>query len=390
MRDLMKSTLHRVKTGWFWPLVVLVLPNCQFQVNGLGPIPNLVSGPLPHGDAVMCDIEKYQGPQRRCATQQDLMTGIALGSAAVALVAGQHSNVALDFSPGATGACNGQPQAIDLSGPFPDGYATCINCGAVIPATYPDATHVCIAECEDLVAAYPMGAPMPPDAVAFCTATAHPSTNFPKTGCFNGACLDAGTLRVDFADPRRNAEPVVWDDERGTSAAGNSLTKVAPSMGAFDAGAASDQWIFSGDGYVEFEASENNVSHVIGLSLVPMGCMHPADCIDNDPSIADINFAVSLNANTQYYVVENGQLVGSSHGTYMPGQRFRVTVKDQHDGTYNVEYSILSGACLPGNPCNQMVFATHSNAPATYPLRVDASFRETAATLANVTIVRIQ
>ena len=56
----------------------------------------------------------------------------------------------------------------------------------------------------------------------------------------------------------------------------------------------------------------------------------------------------------------------------------------------NVTYSKLTGPCNPGTPCSQDVFYTHMGAAATYPLRVDASFREVHATLTNVTIVRIQ
>jgi hypothetical protein len=388
MRDLMKSSLHRVRTGWFWPLVLLALPNCVFQVNGLPALPQLDPG-MPRGDAVMCDIERNQGAQRRCANDSEKMTGIPLSSAAVALATGQHFNIGLDYSAAAQMHCGpNNPEAIDFQGQFPDGLPVCVNCGHSTPANAPG---ICVAECRDLIANDM--APTATDPLAFCTANARPSTNFPKSGCFNGACSPGGTLRSDFADPRRTPEPVVWDDLIGTNAggvAGNDVTKVAASSMVFDAGAVSDQWISGGDAYVEFEASELGKSHVIGLAVVPMGCMHPTDCHDADPSIADINFAVSLNANNQFYVLEGGNVVGNSHGTYSPGQRFRVTVKNKPDGSYDVEYSYITGPCLPGNRCNETVFATHNIVTPMYPLRVDASFRESPATLANVTIVRIQ
>ena len=60
------------------------------------------------------------------------------------------------------------------------------------------------------------------------------------------------------------------------------------------------------------------------------------------------------------------------------------------DGTAAITYSRVNGSCVPGTPCPDTVFYTHTGAPATYPLRVDASFREQNATLANVSIVRIQ
>ena len=30
MRDVLKSTVRRLSVGWFWPLVLLALPNCSF------------------------------------------------------------------------------------------------------------------------------------------------------------------------------------------------------------------------------------------------------------------------------------------------------------------------------------------------------------------------
>ena len=261
-----------------------------------------------------------------------------------------------------------------------------MNCGAVMPAPYADATAVCVAECQDKVAAYPAAAPLPPNTLAFCTAQAHASTNFLAIGCFTGQCTDSGTLRSDFVDPRRTPEAVQWIDLVGTMAAGNSLTRTAPATGMFDAGAASMQTIAKGDAYVEFEASESNKSHVLGLSL---------GAADTDPSIADIGFAISLNADGRFYVLEGGSLImgpdiNGSFGTYTVGQRFRVKLTDNHDGTAAVTYARVNGPCTPGNPCPDTVFYTHAGAPTMYPLRVDASFREQPATLANVTIVRIQ
>ena len=41
MRDSLKLSLRRVRVGWFWPLLLLALPNCTFEVSGLGPLPHL-------------------------------------------------------------------------------------------------------------------------------------------------------------------------------------------------------------------------------------------------------------------------------------------------------------------------------------------------------------
>jgi len=391
MRDSLKSSVRRLSPGWFWPLVLLVLPNCSFQVNGLGPLPNLNAGPLPHSSAIMCDIEKFQGPTRRCATAQDLANGIRLEEAAVALVTGQRNNVGLDFSPTAMGACGGQPQAIDFQGPFPDGFAVCLNCGAAIPAFHADATAVCVAQCRDLITN--AEGPAPPDPLAFCTANAHPSTNFPTSGCFDNACSDGGTLRSDFVDPRQTPEAVVWRDTIGTSPAGNSLQRTALPTGTFDAGAVSTQWITHGTGFVEGEASENNKSHVIGLQNIPGACAFP--CADSAPGIMDIDFAISLNLDGRFYILEGGILVSGpdingSFGTYTAGERFRIKVKDNFDGTAAVTYSRVNGPCVPGSPCPDTPIYAHVGPPAVYPVRVDTSFREQFATLANVNIVRIQ
>jgi hypothetical protein len=395
MRDFLKVGVRRPASGWFWALVLLVLPNCSFDVSGLGTVPNLTKGDMPHTSAIMCDIEKFQGPTRRCATPTDLAMGIPLANAAEALVTGQASNVGLDFSPAAQAACGtGIPQAIDFQGSFPDGLAVCLNCG-VIPVPHADATAVCVAQCRDLIAEDTVG-PAPPDPLAFCTANARPSTHFPTSGCFEDACSTAGTLRPDFADPRRIAEAVVWRDLIGTAAVGSTLTRTAPTSPPPDdltAGAVSTQWITRGDAYVEFEAADITRTKIAGLSQVPGACVFP--CTDSDPGITNLPFAISLNAFDKVFVVENGAVppggpdVDGSWGTYAIGERFRVRVTDNNDGTGTVTYSRIVGACVPGNPCNETVFHTAASA-AVYPLRVDTSFREQNGTLANVSIVRIQ
>jgi hypothetical protein len=395
MRDSLEAGVRRFVSGWwFWALVLLALPNCGFDVSGLPPDPpNLNPGELPHSSAIMCDIEKYQDPARRCATAQDLAMGIPLAAAAEALVSGQASNVGLDYSQAAQAACGaGNPQAIDFQGSFPDGFAVCLNCG-VIPVAHADARAVCVAQCQDLVANG--DAPFPADTLAFCTANARPSTHFPSSGCFDNACSEGGTLRPDFADPRRIPSPVVWRDLIGAAAVGSNLTQTSPTTGGdtFAAGAVSEQWIHANDAYMEFEGVENNLSHVAGLAQVAAACPFP--CPDSDPGFADIDFALSLNNDGRVYVLEAGALVAgpdlnNSFGTYVAGERFRVRVKDNFDGTATVSYTRIVGACVPGNPCNETVVFAHGVPSAAYPLRAAAAFREQNATLANVSIVRIQ
>jgi hypothetical protein len=241
----------------------------------------------------------------------------------------------------------------------------------------------------------------PPAVVEYCQAHAHVSTNAPLDDCSVGACTPGGMLRADFADPRRIPEPVAWTDIDGVTPSltqepfgipVSSVKRTKPTSGppsTFDAGAASTQSITHGDAYVEFAAVENGLSHVCGLSETLSGA---------DPGLADINFGISLNLDGRYYVLEGGVLrtgpdVNGSWGTYLPGERFRVSVKDNNDaaGTATITYSKLLATC-GGVACPETVFYTHdvSNGAATYPFRVDTSFREQFATLTGVRIVRIK
>jgi hypothetical protein len=402
MRHVLKSSARWLAVGWFWPLVLLVLPNCSFHPN---PGNNLQPGHQPLTTLIFCDVEQPQ--QRHCATDADKALGILLAAGAVALNTGQSSAIGLDESPDALARCGGQPEAVLLFGPFPQGAPTCLN-GFQIgldPGTpYADPQAVCLAFCEDKFGFTNTDGSVTPDnpptpgTKSFCAAHSNASTNVPGNPSpgFAGGCTPTGSESMDFATPatdlRRNPEPVNWTDFIGTSPTANDLTRTAAATGNFDAGAASTQWIARGDAFVEFNATESNLSHVLGLSAIPQGCAPP--CTDGDPSLADISFAISLNLDGRFYVIESGNLVAGpdingSFGTYAAGDRFRVTLTDHSDGTADVAYSRLVGPCTPGNPCPDIPFHTHVGGPALYPLRVDASFREQGATLQNVTLVRI-
>ena len=372
-------------------LAFLVLPNCDFNPGPLPPM-NLDYGPFPHNSAVFCDIEQVLG--RRCATAEDKAIGIRLAAAAMALNSGRTSIIGLDESPEARFRCGGEPEAVIFYGPFPDGLPVCLNCGGVGPSGhYPSPTDVCVARCTDTIE--PTAVPPDPPVLAFCLARARASANStPEAAplCLVGACSDGGAVLPDFVDPRRVPEPILWRDLIGVGVSGSDLTRSAATTGNFDAGAASEQWITRGDGYVEFSAGETNLSHVAGFSRIPSGCAFP--CPDADPGLTDIHFGISLNRDGLFYVIEGGTLVigpgmNGSFGSYAAGERFRVTLLDNADGTATVNYSRLTGVCTPGIPCPEAIFHTHTGL-ATYPLRVEASFRETAATLADVRVVRIR
>ena len=397
----LKQTVSWSRVAWFWLVVLLVLPNCSLDRRGIGSGTNLYPGSTPRSSVIFCDIERNAG--RHCASPEELATGIPLTAAAVALVTGQSSNIGIDKSADALTRCP-DGEAVTFQGPFPRGTNACLNCNVIEPGSppptplYADVNVACVKKCEDVFSPDGPVVPAPAAVVTFCEAHARASTNFPINGCFEDACTTDGALRADFVDPRRNPEAVVWADLIGVSAAANSLTRTAVTTGGgtadFNAGAstAQDQWAYRGDTYVEFSASEIDKSHVIGLTT---GCASLPCPPDADPSLSDIAFSISLNSDGRFYILEGGAVVAgpdlnTSWGTYSVGQRFRVTAKQNADGTASIAYSRIIGVCTAGSPCAETVFNQHVGPGVSYPLRVDASFREQGATLSDVRIVRIK
>jgi len=254
-------------------------------------------------------------------------------------------------------------------------------------AHFADANAACVAQCVDLVKH--VGDVEPAEgAQTFCEKNAHVSTNFDKHSCFAGACSNGGSPNSGFVDPRRAQELVKWTDLLGQATSQDNdlskLTGVGGPADPFDSGAASDQRINHGDAWVEFSAKELGVSHVLGLS-------HDNGGMDSDPTLADMGFAISLNYDGNVYVIENGaSYVSPVLATYAPGDRFRIRVKDNNDGTATISYTRLNGVCKPGTICDETTIATQTSASPKYPLRLGASFREPGSTLSNVTMVRIQ
>jgi hypothetical protein len=387
MHDFLKSSGRRLRAGWFWPLVLLALPNCVLQSGGFGPPPVYDGGSNPTS-AIMCDIPKVL--ETDCATSTEIGLGMPTSHAAVGLVQGEQSSLVLDLAHPPAGCTDGVKK-IEFNGPFPDGYAVCINCETQVGGgkLYADNNAACVAQCIDLVHYGGIGDP-PEGAEAFCQANAHVATNFdPPDGCYHDACSAGGTLKADFVDPRRTQEPVIWQDLFAAIATGNDLTAISYG-GAIFSGGASKQTITKGDGWVEFQAGESTSRHIVGFAAD----VDP----DPDPSEFDIAFGVELASDGQVYTIENGTRngppPGTSLGAYAGGDRFRVELHDNNDGTASVRYFKLTAACAPGTICNgnQIGIGQHGN-PTSYPLRVDASFGNTGlipATLKNVTMVRIK
>lgn len=401
MRNYLRTSARRLSVGGFWAAVLLVLPNCSLDTTGTAAPQNFSRGPGPWTSAVSCDIEKASG--RRCPAPGELELGIRLSEAAVALAEGRTAPFGLDDSPAARALCGGDPQVVEFEGPFPQGLPVCLNC-LQIGGTFADANAACQIRCLDFYGAtladrsFRPAIPPSPDVLAFCLANARVSTNAPVSSCFGGACTDAGIPLPDFDDPRDVPEPVIWRDFIGTAdggAEGNDLTRTAAATGEYDAGAASTQWITRGDAYVEFTVESAAHSHFLGVTEVPAGCTAPDDCPDTGPSYLTMGFAVMLHSDGRYYIAEGGAGVpgpnfNESWGDYTAGDRFRVTLRDNADGTATVSYHRVVGACVPGIPCNLQLIYTHGGAPPSYPFRIDSSIREVNGTLRDVRVVRIR
>jgi hypothetical protein len=348
----------------------------------------------------MCEIPKPRNEgDLGCATQADSLdlADFSLAAAATMLVNGLNYPIALDWSPAALAACNGLPKQIEFFGTFPDGLTVCLNCTAQIDEVYATLTQACVAKCEDLLTAMPEF--IPDEGVAqYCLEHAKLATNHEPDMCYPGACTDGGTPIPGWVDPRRTPEAVMWIDHIGTDIdAGslNDLKRTAATTGTdtvdFNAGAASAQIITKGDAWVEFSAlNATDKAHVLGVRESVDGanakCFDASNCQDGDPSLNNIGFAIALNTDGSVFVFEivNGALTGQGpFGTFSPGERYRVNVKDNLDGTATITYSRKVGAVFTQ-------FAETTLAHPEYPLRVDTSFREQGAIIENATIVRIK
>ena len=100
----------------------------------------------------------------------------------------------------------------------------------------------------------------------------------------------------------------------GVSANAGSLTKTAVA-GWGNAGADSTKSLTSGDGYVEFTASENNTYRLIGLSNG-----------DSNQAYEDIDFAIDAAAGGELRLYEKGVYRGTV-GSYATGDRLRIAVQ---------------------------------------------------------------
>lgn len=145
---------------------------------------------------------------------------------------------------------------------------------------------------------------------------------------------------------------VVWTSKVNVTATGNSLRKTSGCDGCPDAGAVSQQSFTSGDGYVEFTATETNRLRFAGLSAGNAG----TDYNNLKFSIKLTDFGVAeVREQNQAYRFEV---------KYQSGDIFRITLEAGRVRYYQ----------------NGRAFYTSSTAP-TYPLVLNVSLVSTGATI---------
>src|SRR5439155_6218878 len=108
---------------------------------------------------------------------------------------------------------------------------------------------------------------------------------------------------------------VAWTDLVNVAVNGDVLKKISGCDGCEDAGAASQQSLAGGDGFVEFTVGETNTFWVAGLS-------HGND----NTTIADIDFAWRFNGAGWADVLESGTYQPGGDAPYAAGDVFRVAV----------------------------------------------------------------
>jgi hypothetical protein len=108
-------------------------------------------------------------------------------------------------------------------------------------------------------------------------------------------------------------QAVVWGSLVNVTASGNSLTKSSGCDGCADAGALSQQQIASGDGYLEFTASETGSLRTIGFKDGNLGA-----------NTGEIQYAIRLKPDRVAEVRERG--VVRTVTTYVRGDAFRIAI----------------------------------------------------------------
>jgi hypothetical protein len=144
----------------------------------------------------------------------------------------------------------------------------------------------------------------------------------------------------------------------GVSVSGNSLIKTAAN-GSGNAGAVSTQTIASGNGHVQFTASETNTYRMLGLSHT-----------DTNQSYNTLDYAI--------YLQENGTLSGYLGATYLG-------TLGQYENGDVLRIEVAANGSVQYKRNGTVFFETTSVLP-NYPLMVDTSIYTNGATINNVEI----
>jgi RHS repeat-associated protein len=152
------------------------------------------------------------------------------------------------------------------------------------------------------------------------------------------------------------ASNVGWTNTVGVNAATNNLTKTAATAWG-NAGAVSTQTIASGDGYVEFTASETNTYRMLGLSHT-----------DTNQRYNTLDYAIYLQPNGLLGGYQGATFLGSL-GSYATGDVLRVAIE---------------GGVVKYRKNGTLIY-TATVAP-NYPLMVDTSLYTNGATINNVVL----
>lgn len=168
-----------------------------------------------------------------------------------------------------------------------------------------------------------------------------------------------GSRLVSAPSSSSSTQNVTWTNVTNAAASGNSLQKTSNCDGCSDSGATSVQQISSGNGYLQFTASETTTNRAIGLSNG-----------NSNTTRADIDFAVMLwNVNGGIVEIFEDDVYKASAGAFRPGDVFRIAVESGVVKYYK----------------NGALFYTSAQTPS-YPLLADTSLWSAGSTIANAVI----
>ena len=216
-----------------------------------------------------------------------------------------------------------------------------ITCGTSCAASYPSGTGV------TLTAAAASGSTFGGWSGGGCSGTGSCNVTL------SAATTVTATLTSTSSTP--SLQSVSWTNPINVTPTANSIQKTSGCDGCEDAGSISQQQILSGDGYLEFTASETTTLRFVGLSVG-----------DTSTASAEIRFAIKLEAGIAE-VRESG--TARTTTGFVSGDVFRIAV--------------VSGVVKYYK--NGVLFYTSGLAPA-YPLLVDSTLASLNATITNAMI----